>query len=171
MFVRKFTKGGDDVVVTIGHKYGCGGREIAWQLARRLNVPCRDADPFAGGECPEPLKNLAARGSCVVTGFCADHLLAGTEGLIRVFLHGAPDRRAERIARQSGLTMEEARREALSRDREWARRYGVYTGGKWAEASRYDLTVDSTALGVAGTVELLSQFIALKVMRRRGGEG
>lgn len=160
------------MVVTIGHKCGCGGREIAQWLAGRLNVPCRDADPFAGAEPSGELLRLAEEGSCVVTGFCADHLLAETDGLIRVFLHGEPDRRAERIAQKTGLSLEEARREALSRDREWARRYGVYTGGKWAEASRYDLTVDSIALGVPGTVELLSQFIALKVMRRRvGGEG
>lgn len=157
------------MVVTIGYKYGCGGREIAWRLSQRLDVPCCDADPFAKEAHSAALKDLAARGNCVVTGFCADHLLAGTEGLIRVFLHGGPDRRAERIARENGLALEEARREALSQDREWARRYGVYTGGKWAEASRYDLTVDSAALGVSGTVELLSQFIALKVMRRRNG--
>lgn len=155
--------------MTIGHKCGCGGREIARRLAGRLGVPCRDADLFAGGEPSQELLRLAAEESCVVTGFCADHLLAGAQGLIRVFLHGAPDRRAERIAQETGCSPEEARREALSRDREWARRYGIYTGGKWAEASRYDLTVDSAALGVSGTVELLSQFIALKVMRRRGG--
>ena len=35
---------------------------------------------------------------------------------------------------------------------------------------RDDLTVDSGPLGVSGTVELLSQFIALKTMRRRSKE-
>ena len=64
----------------------------------------------------------------------------------------------------------EAAREALRQDRERARLYGLHTGAKWGEVGRYDLTVDSGPLGVSGTVELLSQFIALKTMRRRSKE-
>ena len=101
----------------------------------------------------------------------ADHVLSGTEGLIRVFIHCDMDHRVERIVQQYGLPAGEAGREALRQDRERARLYGVHTRGKWADLSRYDLTVDSGPLGIAGTVELLSQFVALKVMRRRSGGG
>ena len=75
------------------------------------------------------------------------------------------------LVQQYGLPAGEAGREALRQDRERARLYGVHTRGKWADLSRYDLTVDSGPLGIAGTVELLSQFVALKVMRRRSGGG
>ena len=76
----------------------------------------------------------------------------------------------ERLMRERGLSPAEAAREALRQDRERARLYGLHTGAKWGEVGRYDLTVDSGPLGVSGTVELLSQFIALKTMRRRSKE-
>lgn len=158
------------MVITIGRKYGSGGKEIGQRLARRLGIPCHDADLDVDGDDGQrfaAIRAMAQAGPCVILGFCADHVLSGTEGLIRVFLHSDIDHRVERIVRQYGLSEGEARREALRQDRERSRRYGVCTGGKWADLARYDLTVDCGPLGVEGTVELLSQFVALKVMRGR----
>lgn len=158
------------MVVTIGRKYGSGGKEIGRRLAGRLGIPCHDADlDLSGGEEERfaAIRELAAQGPCVIVGFCADHVLEGTPGLIRVFIHSDMAHRVARIVEQYGLSADEAQREAIRQDRERSRRYGVHTGGKWSELSRYDLTVDSGPLGVDGTVELLSQFVALKIMRRR----
>ena len=127
------------MLITIGHTYGSGGLEIGRRLAARLEIPCGDAEADEGA-----VRSLAGRGSCVVVGLCADHVLSGQPA--------------------------EAAREALRQDRERARLYGLHTGAKWGEVGRYDLTVDSGPLGVSGTVELLSQFIALKTMRRRSKE-
>ena len=88
-------------------------------------------------------------------------------------LGGSEEERRRRIVQlleDGGLSPAEAAREALRQDRERARLYGLHTGAKWGEVGRYDLTVDSGPLGVSGTVELLSQFIALKTMRRRSKE-
>ena len=167
-------QGGSGVVITIGRKYGSGGKEIGQRLAQRLGIPCHDADlELRGGENEQfaAIRAMAAQGPCVIVGFCADHVLSGTEGLIRVFIHCDMDHRVERIVQQYGLPAGEAGREALRQDRERALLYGVHTRGKWADLSRYDLTVDSGPLGIAGTVELISQFVALKVMRRRSGGG
>lgn len=159
------------MIVTIGRKYGSGGLEIGQQLARRLGIPFYNADLGAGPEAErfQAIRDLAAQGPCVIVGFCADHVLEGTEGLIRVFIHSDMAHRVRRIVTQYGLPADQADREALRQDRERAMRYGFHTKGKWADLSRYDLTVDSGPLGVAGTVELLSQFVALKVMRHRPG--
>ena len=37
-------QGGSGVVITIGRKYGSGGKEIGQRLAQRLGIPCHDAD-------------------------------------------------------------------------------------------------------------------------------
>ena len=153
------------MLITIGHTYGSGGLEIGRRLAARLEIPCGDAEADEGA-----VRSLAGRGSCVVVGLCADHVLSGQPGLNRIFIHCGMEQRVERLMRERGLSPAEAAREALRQDRERARLYGLHTGAKWGEVVRYDLTVDSGPLGVSGTVELLSQFIALKTMRRRSKE-
>ena len=163
------------MLITIGHTYGSGGLEIGRRLAARLEIPCGDAEADEGA-----VRSLAGRGSCVVVGLCADHVLSGQPGLNRIFIHCGMEQRVERLMRERGLSPAEAARagapvrvsarEALRQDRERARLYGLHTGAKWGEVGRYDLTVDSGPLGVSGTVELLSQFIALKTMRRRSKE-
>lgn len=83
-------QGGSGVVITIGRKYGSGGKEIGQRLAQRLGIPCHDADlELRGGENEQfaAIRAMAAQGPCVIVGFCADHVLSGTEGLIRVFIH------------------------------------------------------------------------------------
>ena len=145
--------------------YHPANRRRIEENAARLEIPCGDAEADEGA-----VRSLAGRGSCVVVGLCADHVLSGQPGLNRIFIHCGMEQRVERLIRERGLSPAEAAREALRQDRERARLYGLHTGAKWGGVGRYDLTVDSGPLGVSGTVELLSQFIALKTMRRRSKE-
>ena len=168
---KNHEKGGICVIVTIGRTYGSDGREIGRQLARRLNIPfyAADAPGPSDQERIRAIQALADEGACVIVGFCADHVLAGRRGLIRVFVHSGMASRVARIAGRRGISPADAEQLALSRDRERAMVYGRHTRAKWADLSRYDLTVDSGPLGTEDTVELLCQFIALKVMRNRPG--
>lgn len=157
------------MIITIARKYGSGGREIGRRLARELDIPFYNVDALPDGgneDWQRQILALADKGSCVLVGFCADHLLAGREGVVRVFIHCEMEQRLQRIMAENGLTREQAQREALFQDRERARLYGFYTGGKWANLDRYDLTINSSLLGTAGTVDLLRQFVALNVMRK-----
>lgn len=161
------------MIITIARKYGSGGLEIGQRLAKSLSIPCYNADLLPGGSGDEQfaaIRNMAEAGSCVIVGFCADYVLEGTPGLIRVFIHSDMAHRIARLQKDYGLTAAEAERQALRQDRERARLYGAHTHRIWADLSRYDLTVDSGSLGISGTTELLRQFVALKVMRRRHGK-
>ena len=159
------------MIVTIGRTYGSGGRDIGQLLAQRLQIPCYIADdPGLSDEARiAAIHAYAGQGPCVIVGFCADQILAGTPGLIRFFIHSDMAHRSARIAQRQELSPEEAAQLALRRDRERAMSYGYHTKGKWADLCRYDLVVDSGPLGTADTVELLCQFIALKVMKNRPG--
>ena len=160
------------MIITIARKYGSGGRESGRRLARELDIPLYNVDTLPTGSddgWQEQILQLAAKGPCVMVGFCADHLLAGREGVMRVFIHCDMAQRLQRIMEENGLSREEAQREALFQDRERSRLYGFYTGEKWANLDRYDLTINSSLLGTAGTVDLLRQFVALNVMRKRRG--
>lgn len=159
------------MIITIARKYGSGGREIGRRLAKHLDIPYYNVDalPHTREDWQEEILRLAQQGPCVMVGFCADHVLAGQEGLMRIFIHCDMEHRLQRIMEENHLSRDQAQREALYQDRERTRLYGFYTGEKWANLDRYDLTVNSGLLGTAGTVELLGQFVALNVMRKRRG--
>ena len=97
------------MLITIGHTYGSGGLEIGRRLAARLEIPCGDAEADEGA-----VRSLAGRGSCVVVGLCADHVLSGQPGLNRIFIHCGMEQRVERLMRERGLSPAEAAREALA---------------------------------------------------------
>ncbi|OUN10635.1 AAA family ATPase [Flavonifractor sp. An9] len=161
------------MIITIARKYGSGGREIGQRLAKHLDIPYYNVDTLPHTrieDWQEEILRLADAGPCVMVGFCADHVLAGREGLMRTFIHCDMEHRLQRIMEENHLSREQAQREALYQDRERARLYGLYTGEKWANLDRYDLTVNSSLLGTVGTVELLGQFVALNVMRKRRGQ-
>ena len=80
------------MLITIGHTYGSGGLEIGRRLAARLEIPCGDAEADEGA-----VRSLAGRGSCVVVGLCADHVLSGQPGLNRIFIHCGMEQRVEHI--------------------------------------------------------------------------
>lgn len=91
------------MLITIGHTYGSGGLEIGRRLAARLEIPCGDAEADEGA-----VRSLAGRGSCVVVGLCADHVLSGQPGLNRIFIHCGMEQRVERLMRERGLSPAEA---------------------------------------------------------------
>ena len=47
----------------------------------------------------ETIKKIAEKESCVIVGRCADYLLDGTPGLLKVFVHASLEFRKERIMR------------------------------------------------------------------------
>lgn len=48
------------------------------------------------------------------------------------------------------------------KDKDRAAYYHYYTNEKWGDRSGYDLLVDSSKLGVDGTIELLEQYVKSK---------
>ena len=150
------------------HRAGLVEVEVS---ARHVHLSQADVEVLFGpGARLEPKRPLSQPGQ-----FLSEQrvTLVGPKGRKERVAVLGPARKAtqvERLMRERGLSPAEAAREALRQDRERARLYGLHTGAKWGEVGRYDLTVDSGPLGVSGTVELLSQFIALKTMRRRSKE-
>ena len=71
--------------------------------------------------------------------------------------------RCERLCRQCGMTPGEAE---ARMDREDARRaayYNYYSSGTWGMASTYHLCVDSSVLGIDGTVDFVLEFVERKL--------
>ena len=109
------------------------------------------------------IRDIAARESCVFVGRCADYILRDHPRAVNVFVAAGRADRCERLCRQCGITPGEAE---ARMDREDARRaayYNYYSSGTWGMASTYHLCVDSSVLGIDGTVDFVLEFVERKL--------
>lgn len=111
------------------------------------------------------LKSKAADGdSFVIVGRCADDLFRGMDGFISVFIYADREARIKRvIERHPELDRKSAVRKIEKHDRNRAAYHDYFSkGGKWGEKSNYDLCVNSTKLGIDGTVDFLFNYVNMR---------
>lgn len=113
----------------------------------------------------EVIRKLAAEESCVIIGRCADYILEGTEGLIRIFLYADMEDRAARIRSKNLYDSNDVVKNIKRIDKERRDYHRYYTGRSWEDVGNYDLMLNTSVLGVEGAVEAVKDYI-----RRRGFE-
>lgn len=112
------------------------------------------------GKIPlEALKSTVGEGDCIVIGRCGNFAFRDRADCISVFLHGAIEARIQRMMEYRGIDRKEAKRLIEKTDRRRASFQKYYTGEIWGEADRYDLCLDSARLGIAGTVQMIQEYI------------
>lgn len=107
----------------------------------------------------DAIKKIAKEGPCIIVGRCADYALADNPNSISVFIHGNMRCRTKRIMEKYKLNESKAKDLIKKTDRQRASYYNYYSSQKWGYAETYDLTVNSSTLGVDGTVKLIKQFV------------
>ena len=81
--------------------------------------------------------------------------------MIKIFVHAPLPDRIQRISRRNQVDAATAKDRILKRDRARANYYNYYTDQKWGNTKHYDLTFDTSKVGIDGAVELILQYIAL----------
>ena len=107
----------------------------------------------------EIIRKMADQGPCVIVGRCSEYILRDRKDCIKVFLYSTMDDRIARATTYYGLPEEKAREKLAKMDKKRASYYNFYTSMKWGQAENYDLCVNTAALGIEGTVQLLCQFM------------
>lgn len=110
----------------------------------------------------ETIRKIAAKGSCVIVGRCADYILREDPACVNLFIHTSMDLRVMRITESQALTDDEARDLIIKTDKNRASFYNYYSNKEWGVASTYHLSVDSYALGIEKTVLFINDFIKEK---------
>ena len=110
----------------------------------------------------DAIKKIADEGPCILVGRCADYALEEYDNVLSVFIHADLDSRIRRIARIYDLTDAKAKDMIVKTDKKRASYYNYYTSRKWGDLKSYDMTIDSSILGIDGTVELIKSAVALK---------
>ena len=105
----------------------------------------------------DAIKKIADEGPCILVGRCADYALEEYDNVLSVFIHADLDARIRRIARIYDLTDAKAKDMIIKADKKRASYVQFYTDIQWGVAKNYDITLDSSALGVDKCVEILSE--------------
>lgn len=110
----------------------------------------------------DTIKKLANEDNCVIVGRCADYALEENPNVIKIFIKAPIEKRIERIMRLYNLSESKAKDTILKSDKGRASYYNYYSSKKWGDAKSYDLCIDSSVLGIDGTVQLIENYIKLK---------
>ena len=103
----------------------------------------------------DAIKKLASEGPCVMVGRCADYALEDNPELLSVFIHANMDARIRRIARDFDLTDAKAKDMIRKTDKQRSSDYNYYTNKRWGDANSYQFCLDSSKLGIEGTVDAI----------------
>ncbi|MCD8154844.1 MAG: cytidylate kinase-like family protein [Clostridiales bacterium] len=107
----------------------------------------------------DSIKKLAGEGPCVMVGRCADYALAENPDCFSVFIHGDLDWRTRRISQKYAKTEKQARDMITKTDKGRSSYYNYYTNKKWGAASGYNLSIDSSCLGIEGSVKAIIETV------------
>lgn len=115
----------------------------------------------------DTIKKLADKSSCVLVGRCADYALKDRTDVVNLFITAPLEHRVERVAKRNAISPDEAGERIRKTDKSRAAYYNFYSAKEWGDAKSYDLCIDSSLLGIDGTVELLSELLRIKGLELR----
>ena len=107
----------------------------------------------------DAMREIASKGDCIFVGRCADYILRERSDLVSVFILGDMDERLKCLERRQGLDESAARKKIKEVDKDRSSFYKYYSDQVWGDAQNYDLCINSSRLGVEGTVKVIMDYI------------
>ena len=97
--------------------------------------------------------------SFVIVGRCSETILKQCDSLVSIFILADRTKRIERIMRLYHLTESQAIKKIREKDTNRRRYHNSFCVGKWGDCKNYDLSLNSSKLGIDGSVKLLTEYI------------
>ena len=111
----------------------------------------------------EHLQEKAKRGeSFVIVGRCGEDVLKEYDALVSIFVLGDKEVKRERIMRLYDKNEFTAERLMHEKDTECKRYHNSFCEGKWGDSRNYDISINSSVLGIEKTADFLIDFIDQK---------
>lgn len=110
----------------------------------------------------EIIRKMASEAPCVIVGRCADYVLKEHPRCLNFYIYADLQSRVDRATTVYGMEKEKAAENIQKLDKKRASYYNFYSNLRWGLAENYDLCVNSSSVGIDGTVEMLRHFIKQK---------
>lgn len=114
------------------------------------------------------LKEKAENGdSFVIVGRCAETVLKDFDCMIPIFILADEDAKVKRIMRIYDMDKKEAISTIKSQNCKRKAYHNYYSTAKWGDSRLYEISINSSKLGIDGTVKFLEDYIK---QRRENGK-
>jgi len=131
-------------------------------LSRRIGDFSNSIEENVAEKTFEFLRRKADSGdSFVVVGRCADYILRDNPNVIRIFITSEYHEKILRIMETNQVSDSKAADIIRKTDRQRKAYHNYYCDTKWGDSRRYDLLVNSSKLGISGTVAALLYYIRI----------
>ena len=108
----------------------------------------------------ETICNIAQSESCIIVGRCAEYVLRDHPAMLSIFLTADHADRVQRIMRGENLEHDAAVEFIEKNDKKRRSYHDYYATTQWGDAAAYDVCINTSRLGIEGTVELIKYLIA-----------
>ncbi|MBR4021881.1 MAG: cytidylate kinase-like family protein [Ruminococcus sp.] len=103
--------------------------------------------------------------SFVVLGRCSESKLKGHPALISLFVLADMDAKIKRIMELYELSEDKAKAFIDKKDRKRKRYHNYHCSSHWGDSRLYDLSINSTRLGIDGTIDHLESYIRARIRK------
>ena len=105
----------------------------------------------------ELIKKVANKESCVIIGRCADFVLKDKKNVIKVFVYNNMENKIKRAEKFYNIDKRKAEKEINKINKLRANHYKHYTDREWQNHENYDICINSDALGVEKSADLICE--------------
>lgn len=108
-------------------------------------------------------KKAASGESFVVVGRCSETKLKQYSGLISIFVLGDKSAKIARVMELYKMNENEAKSFIEKKDKKRKCYHNYHVGLHWGDSRLYDISINSTRLGIEGTIDYLEQYIKARM--------
>lgn len=97
--------------------------------------------------------------SFVIVGRCAETLLKGNPHMISIFVIGDMEQKILRTMECNNISREKAKKKIEQHDKKRKAYHNHYCSFKWGDSRNYDLTINSSKLGIDETTRIVGEYV------------
>lgn len=107
------------------------------------------------------IQKVASEHACVIIGRCADYALRDFNNVVNLFISAPFEQRVKRAIEVYGIDEKHAADYVKRIDKQRTSYYNYYTDKRWGQPQNYELCLDSSVLGIDGSVKLIEDFVKM----------
>lgn len=106
------------------------------------------------------LRDKAASGeSFVIVGRCAEEVLKHYPCMVSVFILGDMEKKIERLMQLHNISADKAESMIVQNNKKRKAYHNHYCKGRWGDSRNYELSINSSKLGLEKTADLIEDYI------------